>query len=115
MAKRDYYEVLGIAKGADDATIKKAYRTLAKKNHPDVNPGDKDAEERFGLPVKSFVGGLHLRGNSSRSLSCPKSHVIRIADMLNESSLEKLYTCHCTGFKAFSILKEHLSEKILIK
>ena len=47
MAKRDYYEVLGIAKGADDATIKKAYRTLAKKNHPDVNPGDKDAEERF--------------------------------------------------------------------
>ncbi|MBQ8507525.1 MAG: molecular chaperone DnaJ [Clostridia bacterium] len=47
MAKRDYYEVLGIAKGADEATIKKAYRTLAKKNHPDVNPGDKDAEERF--------------------------------------------------------------------
>ena len=47
MAKRDYYEVLGVAKGADDATIKKAYRTLAKKNHPDVNPGDKDAEERF--------------------------------------------------------------------
>ena len=75
----------------------------------------KDAEERFGLPVKSFVGGLHLRGNSSRSLSCPKSHVLRIADMLNESSLEKLYTCHCTGFKAFSILKEHLSEKILLK
>ena len=47
MAKRDYYEVLGIDKGADEATIKKAYRTLAKKNHPDVNPGDKDAEERF--------------------------------------------------------------------
>ncbi|MBQ8087317.1 MAG: molecular chaperone DnaJ [Clostridia bacterium] len=47
MAKRDYYEVLGVDKGADDATIKKAYRTLAKKNHPDVNPGDKDAEERF--------------------------------------------------------------------
>lgn len=47
MAKRDYYEVLGVDKGADDATIKKAYRTLAKKNHPDVNPGDKEAEERF--------------------------------------------------------------------
>jgi len=47
MAKRDYYEVLGIDKGADEAAIKKAYRTLAKKNHPDVNPGDKDAEERF--------------------------------------------------------------------
>ncbi len=45
--KRDYYEVLGIEKGADDATIKKAYRTLAKKYHPDMNPGDKNAEERF--------------------------------------------------------------------
>ena len=47
MAKRDYYEVLGIDKGADDAAIKKAYRQMAKKNHPEVNPGDKDAEERF--------------------------------------------------------------------
>ncbi len=47
MAKRDYYEVLGVPKGADDAAIKKAYRQLAKKNHPDVNPGDKEAEERF--------------------------------------------------------------------
>ena len=45
--KRDYYEVLGVEKGADDATIKKAYRQLAKKYHPDVNPGDKTAEEKF--------------------------------------------------------------------
>lgn len=45
--KKDYYEVLGVDKGADEATIKAAYRKLAKKNHPDVNPGDKDAEERF--------------------------------------------------------------------
>ncbi len=45
--KRDYYEVLGVAKDADEATIKKAYRQLAKKYHPDVNPGDKTAEEKF--------------------------------------------------------------------
>ncbi len=45
--KRDYYEVLGIDKNADDAAIKKAYRNLAKKYHPDMNPGDKVAEEKF--------------------------------------------------------------------
>ena len=45
--KSDYYEVLGVAKDADEAAIKKAYRQLAKKYHPDVNPGDKDAEEKF--------------------------------------------------------------------
>ena len=41
--KRDYYEVLGVDKNADDAAIKKAYRVLAKKYHPDMNPGDKEA------------------------------------------------------------------------
>ncbi len=45
--KRDYYEVLGISKGADDASIKKAYRQMAKKYHPDMNPGDKEAEAKF--------------------------------------------------------------------
>lgn len=46
-SKRDYYEVLGVDKGADEATIKKAYRNLAKKYHPDMNPGDKEAEQKF--------------------------------------------------------------------
>ena len=45
--KRDYYEVLGVDKNADAAAIKKAYRTLGKKYHPDANPGDKEAEAKF--------------------------------------------------------------------
>ena len=47
MAKRDYYEVLGTEKGAGDADLKKAYRRLAMKYHPDRNPDDPEAEVRF--------------------------------------------------------------------
>src|SRR6266700_6800228 len=47
MAQEDYYGILGVPRTAKEADIKKAYRRLARKHHPDVNPGDKSAEERF--------------------------------------------------------------------
>ncbi len=53
--KRDYYEVLGVDKNADDATIKRAYRVLAKKYHPDMNPGDKTAEAKFKEASEAYA------------------------------------------------------------
>ena len=53
--KRDYYEVLGVSKDADDAALKKAYRQVAKKYHPDVNPGDAEAEKKFKEASEAYA------------------------------------------------------------
>lgn len=53
--KRDYYEVLGVDKNADDAALKKAYRVLAKKYHPDMNPGDAEAEKKFKEASEAYA------------------------------------------------------------
>jgi len=54
MAKRDYYEVLGVSRGATDAEIKSAYRKLAVRYHPDKNPGDNEAEEKFKDAAEAY-------------------------------------------------------------
>jgi len=54
MAKRDYYEILGVDKGADENTIKKAYRKVAMKYHPDRNPDDKEAESKFKEAAEAY-------------------------------------------------------------
>ncbi|MDX1686146.1 MAG: molecular chaperone DnaJ [Saprospiraceae bacterium] len=54
MAKRDYYDILGVDKNADDSTIKKAYRKIAMKYHPDRNPDDKEAEDKFKEAAEAY-------------------------------------------------------------
>ena len=54
MAKKDYYEVLGVNKSADEGEIKKAYRKLALQYHPDKNPNNKDAEEKFKEAAEAY-------------------------------------------------------------
>src|SRR2546423_3987943 len=54
MAKEDFYKILGVKKDAKPEEIKKAYRRLARKYHPDVNPGDKAAEDRFKQMSEAF-------------------------------------------------------------
>ena len=54
-AKRDYYEILGVTKDADVSAIKSAYKKLAVKHHPDKNPGDKEAEEKFKEAAEAYA------------------------------------------------------------
>lgn len=65
MAKRDYYEVLGVDKSASDDEIKKAYRKIAIKYHPDRNPNNKEAEEKFKEAAEAYDVLRDLRRDSS--------------------------------------------------
>ena len=76
--KRDYYEVLGVSKDADEDTLKKAYRKLAKKYHPDANPGDKEAEAKFKEASEAYSVLSDLR-NVSSTTSSAMLHLSRAA------------------------------------
>ena len=65
-AKRDYYEVLGVSRDADEATLKKAYRQVAKKYHPDMNPGDAEAERKFKEASEAYAILSEMKGMNIR-------------------------------------------------
>jgi molecular chaperone DnaJ len=88
MAKKDYYEILGVKRDAKPEEIKKAYRRLARKYHPDVNPGDKASEERFKLTTEAHD-----------VLSDPKKR--KVYDRFGEYS-ENLADAHARGAGAGS-------------
>ena len=92
-AKRDFYEVLGIDKNADEATIKKAYRKLAKKYHPDMNKGNPNAEKIFQEVTEAY-----------KVLGDPKKGKLRqfhILDCRNLVSLKYLFPCAVLITKTF--------------
>jgi len=76
MAKKDYYDILGIKRDAKPEEIKKAYRRLARKYHPDVNPGDKASEERFKLTDGSTR--CSFRSEEAQSLRFALASIQRI-------------------------------------
>ena len=93
--KRDYYEVLGVPKDADDAAIKKAYRQLAKKYHPDMNPGDKEAEIKFKEASEAYADLNALKalvdGSDPENMTDAQVDEIKAAKEKLMESAQKLF------------------------
>ena len=66
-----------------------------------------------GIPVLAVVGGFHFMGSNPKTLGCSAEYVMAQARALKLSSAEKIYACHCTGFKGFDIMDEILGDRLM--
>lgn len=66
-----------------------------------------------GIPILAVVGGFHFMGSSPKNLGCPADYVISQARALKLSSAEKIYACHCTGFRGFDMMDEILGDRLM--
>ncbi len=86
-----------------------AVKIVSSCSHNGILNIVRDAEERFSLPVTVFVGGLHMRGNSSEKLNAPRAYFQKLLEELRTLHLKELRTCHCTGVAGLALLKKALS------
>ena len=89
-AKRDYYEVLGISRSADKDAIKKAYRKMAKKYHPDSNAGNPDAEEKFKEVTEAYnvLSDSEKKNSMISSVMQHLKKVLAVPDMVKVALIE---------------------------
>ena len=66
-----------------------------------------------GIPILAVIGGFHFSGSNPKSLGCPPDYVTQTARALKYSGAEKIYACHCTGFKGFDLMDEMLGDRIM--
>ena len=95
--KRDYYEVLGVQKDATDDMLKKAYRKLAKKYHPDVNPGNAEAAEKFKEASEAYT----VLSDHEKRASADMPHLSRAApDSEDLTSMRRIWATYSAIYSA---------------